>query len=215
MYQTEMTPELDKVNKMITKSQSVSQSSSQSDLQTLETRTLDVTGTQALENVVMATTHADELPHPSEVLIDLKDNVKTLVMGRKELSKGKVLNLITSVKHSLECRQDILTGVYRSFGQLTTELLTLFMLNHPTTYTADVVEACIDLWKGPLVQFNLSHLISGRVIYMIENSMNCKEAWQQYKKLLARLWTDELLTPAQIENSFLKIVTAIQVWVFQ
>ena len=81
MYQTEMTPELDMVNKMITKSHSVSQSSSQSDLQTLETRTLDVTGIQALENVGMATTHADELPHPSEFLIDLKDSVKILVMG--------------------------------------------------------------------------------------------------------------------------------------
>ena len=83
MYQTEMTPELDKVNKMITKSHSVSQSSSQSDLQTLETRTLDVTVIQALENVVMATTHADELPHPSEVLIDLKDSVKILVIGEE------------------------------------------------------------------------------------------------------------------------------------
>ena len=122
------------------------------------------------------------------------------------------MDLITAVKHSLECRQDILTGVYRSFGQLTTELLTLFMLNHPNAYTADVVEACIDIWKGPLVQFNLSNLISERVIYMIENSVNCKAAWQQYKNIL---WTDELLTPAQIEDSFLKIDTAIQVWVFK
>ena len=214
MYQTEVAPELDKVNKMITKTQSatppVSQSSSQSDLQVLETRT-DVTGSLASEIVVMATEHLDDLPHPSEVLIDLKDTVKTLVMGSKNLSKDKVLELLTAVKCSLESRQDILTGVYRCFGQLTTELLTLFMLNQPDAYTSDVADAFIDLLKGPLVQFNVNQLVSARVVCMIENSVNCQETWCHYRELLQRLWEGKLLTAAQFENNFLKICTAIQV----
>ncbi|MEW8547686.1 MAG: hypothetical protein AB2693_29615 [Candidatus Thiodiazotropha sp.] len=69
MYQNELTPEVDKVNKTI--NQSVSRSSSQTDLPPMAANST-VTGTQSTESVVMATTHADDLPHPSEVLIDLK-----------------------------------------------------------------------------------------------------------------------------------------------
>ena len=211
MYQTEITPELDKVNKMITKSQSVSQSSSQSDLQVLETRPVVMIGSLTSESVVIATTHLDDLPHPSEVLIDLKDSVKALVMGCKDISKDKVLDLITAVKCSLESLQDILTGVYRCFGQLTTELLTLFMLNQPDAYTSDIADAFIELWKGPLVQFSVSHLTSPRVVCMIENSVKCKEAWHHYRELLEKLWYGKLLIAPQVEDNFLKICTAIQV----
>ena len=69
MYQNELTPEVDKVNKTI--NQSASRTNSQTDLQSMAVNS-SVTGTQSTESVVMATTHVDDLPHPSEVLIDLK-----------------------------------------------------------------------------------------------------------------------------------------------
>ena len=69
MYQNELTPEVDKVNKTI--NQSASRSNSQTDLQSMAVNST-VTGTQSTESVVMATTHVDDLPHPSEVLIDFK-----------------------------------------------------------------------------------------------------------------------------------------------
>ena len=77
MYQSEVTPEMDKLNKTI--NQSSSCSSSQTDVQSLETNgTATVGSSQSASSVVMATTHVDELPHPSEVLIDLKVCITTL-----------------------------------------------------------------------------------------------------------------------------------------
>ena len=67
MYQSELTPEMDKLNKTI------QQSCLQADLTSMETTsTVNVNSFQSSSSVVVATTHVDELPHPSEVLIELK-----------------------------------------------------------------------------------------------------------------------------------------------
>ena len=46
----------------------------------------------------------------------------------------------------------------------------LSVLEQRDIYTEDIVDACIALWMGPLKDNNISLVISGRVIDMIQHS---------------------------------------------
>ena len=96
MFQSELTLELDR----ILKSQLLSQT------RALNGSDVSVLGTVAESSFeVIAKEHDDNTRPPSDVLIDIKDTVKAIILKDVNPEKGKVKNLLQETKVILERRQ--------------------------------------------------------------------------------------------------------------
>ena len=51
------------------------------------------------------------------------------------------------------------------------------MLNQSDIYTDGIVDACIDLWSGPLVGNSFGLIICGRIVDMVQNSQTNQVNW--------------------------------------
>ncbi|KAL3873142.1 hypothetical protein ACJMK2_036296 [Sinanodonta woodiana] len=191
MFQNEFQPELDKFNKTML----VQQKTEHSDLilTSVDPSPLDVR---------CAAEHCEDLRHPSDVLIDLKDTIKDAVLNGKKIPREKLLSLMKETEDTLCKRQDILPGVFKAFTRLTVDLLLYLTCFQPEFYTDEMISINMSLWRDP----TLAQFFSGRVVYMLEASPDPQGSWQRYNGLLVTLVNANIFQLSDLQTVCLKLL---------
>ncbi|XP_062584326.1 codanin-1-like [Saccostrea cucullata] len=202
MFQSELTLELDRILKS----------------QLLNQTRASTTGSEVLIPVnaessfeVIAGEHDDNTRLPSEVLIDIKDVVKLIMLRNVNPGRKAVKDLLMETKVILERRQDWLPGIFRSYGQLVIDLCLSLFCHFPEEWTIEDIEEFKELWTGPLKSaIPLSTVMCSYSLKMTEESPNPKLAWTNLENLLLLLTQQTLLTTSELQQSCLNILTETQ-----
>ncbi|KAK3592928.1 hypothetical protein CHS0354_011728 [Potamilus streckersoni] len=191
MFQNEFQSELDKLNKTMLLQQKT------------EHRDLVLTSADPpLVDARCANEHCEDIRHPSDVLIDLKDTVKDAILNGKKITKEKLISLMKEIEDTLCKRQDILPGVLKAFTRLIVDLLLYLMCFQPEFYSDEMISVNMSLWRDP----TLALFFSGRVVHMLETSPDPQGSWQRYNGLLVTLVNGNILQLSDMQTVFLKLL---------
>ncbi|XP_076098062.1 codanin-1-like [Mytilus galloprovincialis] len=192
MYQNDLQAEYDKILKRVTN----------------PTESCQVEPVKEPDFISVAKQHDDNVRHPSEVLIDLKEVVRELFVKGHHVEWNKVSLTLMEVKDIINNRQDVIPSIYNCLGRLVFDLAVSLVANDTDKWEELQLELFMSLWKQelkPVTPFN--RCICAFIVQLLEDSKNPSESWKKYSHLLATLLKEELLTCEVLEKSFLSLIS--------